>query len=1072
MPVIIDSVLRAGEGKILRKLKRTAAQVNSIEDDFVAMSDAELRGMTDELRQRYADGETLDELMPEAFATVREAAQRTLGQRHFDVQLMGGAAMHLGNIAEMRTGEGKTLTSVLPAYLNALTGNGVHVVTVNDYLAKRDAEWMGRVHQFLGLEVGVILAEMQPEERRKQYAADVTYGTNNEFGFDYLRDNMAWSLDDCVQRGHYFGVVDEVDSILIDEARTPLIISGPAEQSARWYTEFAKIAPRLRRGEDGEGDYEVDEKKKTVGILESGVEKVEDTLGIDNLYDPVNTPLVSFLNNAIKAKELYKKDKDYVVMNGEVLIVDEFTGRILHGRRYNEGMHQAIEAKEGVQIKDENQTLATITLQNYFRLYDKLGGMTGTAITEANEFHQIYKLGVVPIPTNKPMIRADESDVVYQTQTSKFEACVEDIAERHSNGQPVLVGTVSVEKSEILSTMLKRRGVAHEVLNAKYHEREAAIVAMAGRKGAVTVATNMAGRGTDIMLGGNPDFIADQELHQRELSPLETPEAYEAAWPAAVAKAKQAVAEEHEEVVAAGGLYVLGTERHESRRIDNQLRGRSGRQGDPGETRFYLSLEDDLMRMFNSDRVAAIMDRLSIPADVPVESKVVTRAIRSAQTQVEQQNFEIRKDVLKYDDVLNRQRKVVYDERHQVLEGADLKDQILRMTDEVIESYTAGATSEGFPEEWDLDKLWKAFRQLFPITITVDDMIEEAGDKAGLTADLIIEVVTENARDAYERREEELTSDVMRVFERQVVLSVLDRKWREHLYEMDYLREGIGLRAMAQRDPLVEYQREGFDMFNAMMDGIKEESVGALFNLKVEVQQNPITEEAGETGVAAPGTAPELGVAPAAGPPPGSAPEAPSAPATAASGAGPAAPGTAPRTGGNGASGRSGAGASRAANKTTAGARATASKSAAGAKTPAGTGRAAGAKTPAGTGRAAGAKTPAGTGRAAGTGGTTAGTGRTKAGTGGRHRGGPKNAEAEGNGNGAAPVLPAGLGPRRSGALQYTAPSVDGGTHVESHVEGTPTGGFANVGRNDPCPCGSGRKYKRCHGDPRNRVAD
>jgi preprotein translocase subunit SecA len=1072
VPVIIDSVLRAGEGKILRKLKRTAAQVNSIEDDFVAMSDAELRGMTDELRQRYADGETLDELMPEAFATVREAAQRTLGQRHFDVQLMGGAAMHLGNIAEMRTGEGKTLTSVLPAYLNALTGNGVHVVTVNDYLAKRDAEWMGRVHQFLGLEVGVILAEMQPEERRKQYAADVTYGTNNEFGFDYLRDNMAWSLDDCVQRGHYFGVVDEVDSILIDEARTPLIISGPAEQSARWYTEFAKIAPRLRRGEDGEGDYEVDEKKKTVGILESGVEKVEDTLGIDNLYDPVNTPLVSFLNNAIKAKELYKKDKDYVVMNGEVLIVDEFTGRILHGRRYNEGMHQAIEAKEGVQIKDENQTLATITLQNYFRLYDKLGGMTGTAITEANEFHQIYKLGVVPIPTNKPMIRADESDVVYQTQTAKFEACVEDIAERHSNGQPVLVGTVSVEKSEILSTMLKRRGVAHEVLNAKYHEREAAIVAMAGRKGAVTVATNMAGRGTDIMLGGNPDFIADQELHQRELSPLETPEAYEAAWPAAVAKAKQAVAEEHEEVVAAGGLYVLGTERHESRRIDNQLRGRSGRQGDPGETRFYLSLEDDLMRMFNSDRVAAIMDRLSIPADVPVESKVVTRAIRSAQTQVEQQNFEIRKDVLKYDDVLNRQRKVVYDERHQVLEGADLKDQILRMTDEVIESYTAGATSEGFPEEWDLDKLWKAFRQLFPITITVDDMIEEAGDKAGLTADLIIEVVTENARDAYERREEELTSDVMRVFERQVVLSVLDRKWREHLYEMDYLREGIGLRAMAQRDPLVEYQREGFDMFNAMMDGIKEESVGALFNLKVEVQQNPITEEAGETGVAAPGTAPELGVAPAAGPPPGSAPEAPSAPATAASGAGPAAPGTAPRTGGNGASGRSGAGASRAANKTTAGARATASKSAAGAKTPAGTGRAAGAKTPAGTGRAAGAKTPAGTGRAAGTGGTTAGTGRTKAGTGGRHRGGPKNAEAEGNGNGAAPVLPAGLGPRRSGALQYTAPSVDGGTHVESHVEGTPTGGFANVGRNDPCPCGSGRKYKRCHGDPRNRVAD
>ena len=582
MPVIIDSVLRAGEGKTLRKLKRIADQVNSIEEDFAALSDAELRAMTDDFRQRLADGETLDDLLPEAFATVREAATRTLGQRHFDVQLMGGAALHLGNIAEMKTGEGKTLTSVLPAYLNALAGNGVHVVTVNDYLAKRDSEWMGRVHRFLGLEVGVILAQMQPEERRKQYEADITYGTNNEFGFDYLRDNMAWGLEECVQRGHSFAIVDEVDSILIDEARTPLIISGPAEQSARWYTEFAKIAPRLRRGEDGEGDYEVDEKKKTVGIMESGVEKVEDWLGIENLYDPVNTPLVSFLNNAIKAKELYKKDKDYVVVNGEVLIVDEFTGRMLYGRRYNEGMHQAIEAKEGVQIQNENQTLATITLQNYFRLYEKLAGMTGTAMTEANEFHQTYKLGVVPIPTNKPMIRDDQRDVVYQTVQAKFEAVVEDIAERHTNGQPVLVGTTSVEKSELLSRMLKRSGVPHEVLNAKYHEREAAIIAQAGRKGAVTVATNMAGRGTDIMLGGNPDFIADIELHQRGLSPVDTPEDYEAAWSEAVDKAKAAVAEEHVEVVEAGGLYVLGTERHESRRIDNQLRGRSGRQGDPG----------------------------------------------------------------------------------------------------------------------------------------------------------------------------------------------------------------------------------------------------------------------------------------------------------------------------------------------------------------------------------------------------------------------------------------------------------------------------------------------------------
>src|SRR5580692_1251385 len=640
VPPILDSVLRAGEGRILRKLKRISEQINSIEDDFVAMTDAELRAMTDEFRQRYADGETLDDLLPEAFAAVREAAKRTLGQRAFDVQLMGSAALHLGNIAEMKTGEGKTLTGVFPAYLNALAGDGVHVVTVNDYLAKRDSEWMGRVHRFMGLEVGVILGQMLPAERRVQYAADITYGTNNEFGFDYLRDNMAWTLDECVQRGHHYAIVDEVDSILIDEARTPLIISGPAEQSSRWYVEFAKIAPRLRRGEDGEGDYEVDEKKKTVGIMESGVEKVEDWLGIDNLYDPVNTPLVSFLQNSLKAKELYKKDKDYVVINGEVLIVDEFTGRMLHGRRYSEGMHQAIEAKEGVQIKDENQTLATITLQNYFRLYDKLAGMTGTAMTEANEFHQTYKLGVVPIPTNMPMIRVDQPDLVYQTEDAKWDALVDDIADRHRADQPVLVGTTSVKKSELVSKMLKRKGIAHEVLNAKYHEREAAIIAQAGRKGAVTVATNMAGRGTDIMLGGNPEFIADLELHQRGLSPVETPEDFEAAWPEAVDKAKRAVAEEHEAVVAAGGLYVLGTERHESRRIDNQLRGRSGRQGDPGESRFYLSLEDDLMRMFNADKVAHIMEWLKTPPDVPIESKTVSRSIRSAQTQVEQQNFE------------------------------------------------------------------------------------------------------------------------------------------------------------------------------------------------------------------------------------------------------------------------------------------------------------------------------------------------------------------------------------------------------------------------------------------------
>jgi preprotein translocase subunit SecA len=854
VPVVIDKILRAGEGKVLRKLKRIADQVNSIEEDFVDMSDAELRALTASYKERLAEGETLDDLLPEAFATAREAAKRTLGQRHFDVQIMGGAALHMGNISEMRTGEGKTLTCVLPAYLNALAGKGVHVVTVNDYLAKRDAEWMGRVHQFLGLEVGVILADMSPEERRKAYQADITYGTNNEFGFDYLRDNMAWSLEECVQRGHHFAVVDEVDSILIDEARTPLIISGPAEQNSKWYVEFAKIVPRLRRASDGpegeDGDYQVDEKKRTVGILDSGVEKVEDWLGIDNLYDSVNTPLVNFLNNALKAKELYKKDKDYIVNAGEVLIVDEFTGRILHGRRYNEGMHQAIEAKEGVAIKDENQTLATITLQNFFRLYDKLGGMTGTAQTEAAEFNKIYKLGVIPIPTNKPMIRQDVSDVVYKSEQAKFEAVVEDIKEKHDKGQPVLVGTTSVEKSEKLSRMLKRRGVAHEVLNAKQHEKEAMIVAEAGRKGAVTVATNMAGRGTDIMLGGNPDHIADKELHARGLSPLETPEEYEKAWPEAIEKAKKAVKEEHEEVVELGGLYVLATERHESRRIDNQLRGRSGRQGDPGQSRFYLSLEDDLMRLFNSARVEAIMTRLNIPDDVPIESKIVSNAIRSAQHQVEQQNFEIRKNVLKYDEVLNRQRTVIYAERRKVLEGADLHEQVVRMISEVVAGYVTAATADGFPEEWDLDKLWKAFKQLYPIAITSDEVVEEAGGQAGLTAEMLTEHIGDDAQAAYARREEELGGEVLRELERRVVLSVLDRKWREHLYEMDYLQEGIGLRAMAQRDPLVEYQREGYDMFTSMLEGIKEESVGYLFNLEVEVaEEEPAVAGVGEAPV-------------------------------------------------------------------------------------------------------------------------------------------------------------------------------------------------------------------------------
>ena len=858
---VFNKLMRAGEGKILRKLHRIADQVNSIEEDFIDLSDAELRALTDEYKERYAEGESLDDLLPEAFATVREAAKRVLGQRHFDVQMMGGAALHWGYVAEMKTGEGKTLVGTLPSYLNGLSGKGVHLITVNDYLAQRDSEMMGRIHKFLGLEVGCIVANMSPTQRRAQYACDITYGTNNEFGFDYLRDNMAWSQEELVQRGHNFAIVDEVDSILVDEARTPLIISGPADSATKWYGDFAKLVKRLEKGEPAEprvqkpetGDYDVDEKKRTVGIHESGVAKVEDWLGIDNLYESVNTPLVGYLNNAIKAKELYKNDKDYVVIDGEVMIVDEHTGRILAGRRYNEGMHQAIEAKEGVDIKDENQTLATITLQNFFRLYSTLSGMTGTAMTEAAEFHQIYKLGVVPIPTHRPMIRADQADLIYRTEVAKFAAVVDDIAEKHEKGQPILVGTTSVEKSEYLSKQLAKRGVRHEVLNAKNHEREAQIVAEAGRKGAVTVATNMAGRGTDIKLGGNPESIAEGELRAKGIDPDEHIEEWAAALPAALEKAEQAVEEEFEEVRDLGGLYVLGTERHESRRIDNQLRGRSGRQGDPGESRFYLSLGDDLMRLFKAQMVERVMSMANVPDDVPIENKMVTRAIASAQSQVEQQNFEIRKNVLKYDEVLNRQREVIYGERRRVLEGEDLQDQIRHFMGDTIEAYVRAETVEGFAEEWDLDRLWGAFKQLYPVSITVQELEEEVGDREGLTADFIISAIKDDVEQQYQAREESLGSDIMRELERRVVLSVLDRKWREHLYEMDYLQEGIGLRAMAQKDPLVEYQREGFDMFQAMMDGIKEESVGYLFNLEVQVEQQveevPVKEDEATTSL-------------------------------------------------------------------------------------------------------------------------------------------------------------------------------------------------------------------------------
>ncbi len=832
MSKLLDRIMRAGEGKILRDLAKIVDKVNSFEATTVPLTDEALQAKTAEFKQRLADGETLDDLLPEAFAVVREAAKRTLGQRHYDVQLMGGAALHLGNIAEMRTGEGKTLVATLPSYLNALAGKGVHVVTVNDYLAERDSEWMGRIHRFLGLTVGVILNNMSPAERRAAYACDITYGTNNEFGFDYLRDNMAWSIEDCVQREHFFAVVDEVDSILIDEARTPLIISGPADKATKWYVEFANIVSKLNR----DTHYEVDEKKKTIGILEDGVSKVEELLGIENLYEAANTTLIGYLNNAVRAKELFKRDKDYVVMNGELLIVDEHTGRMLAGRRYSEGLHQALEAKERIEIKDENQTLATITLQNYFRLYQTISGMTGTAMTEAAEFHQIYKLGVVPIPTNREMQRIDQPDLVYKSELGKFNAVVRDIVERHRKGQPVLVGTVSVEKSEELSSMLKRAGVPHEVLNAKHHEREAAIVARAGVKGAVTVATNMAGRGTDIMLGGNPEFMADFELQRRGISPVDNPTEYEAGWPAEIAKQKAAVETEHAEVIALGGLYVLGTERHESRRIDNQLRGRSGRQGDPGESRFYLSLQDELMRRFNSALVERFLLAAGLPEDEPIESKMVSNAIKSAQTQVEAQNFEIRKNVLKYDDVMNRQRLVIYSERRLVLEGKDIGDQVQDFVGETVSAYVRAATAEGYSEDWNLADLWTALKLIYPISFTAEQLLAEIGGADALDAEFLEAKILEDAQAAYAAREAELGAEVLRELERKVLLSVLDRKWREHLYEMDYLQEGIGLRAMAQRDPLVEYQREGYELFAAMMDAIKEELASLVFNVEVTVE--------------------------------------------------------------------------------------------------------------------------------------------------------------------------------------------------------------------------------------------
>jgi preprotein translocase subunit SecA len=832
MPAVLDKISNMGEGRKLKNLTALAKLVNTFEPETEDLTDDELRAKTPEFKERAANGESLDDMLPEAFAVVREASRRVNGQRHFDVQLMGGAALHQGNIAEMKTGEGKTLVSTLPGYLNAMSDKGVHVVTVNDYLAKRDSEWMGGIYRFLGLNVGLIQATMTPQQRTPAYGADITYGTNNEFGFDYLRDNMAMRLEECVQRGYNFAIVDEVDSILIDEARTPLIISGQVADSAKWYVTFARIAPRLKRDED----YEVEESKYQVAITEEGVDKVEEILGIENLYEHANTTLVHHLQNSLRAKELYKRDVAYVVTDGEVKIVDEFTGRVLEGRRYSEGLHQAIEAKEGVKIKEENQTLATITIQNYFKMYDKLSGMTGTAKTQLTEFEETYKISVVEMPTNRPNVRNDEQDLIFKSETAKWNAVADDIIERNEAGQPVLVGTVSIEKSEVLSTVLNRRGVQHNVLNAKNHEKEAVTVAQAGRKGGVTVATNMAGRGVDILLGGNPEYLARQEMAARGfdndaylLFELDEDEraAYEAEYEPIFAKLRSQTDTEHDEVVGLGGLYVLGTERHESRRIDNQLRGRAGRQGDPGESRFYLSLEDDLMRMFASDKVASIMERLKWPDDEAIEAKMVSRAVENAQKQIEELNYERRKNVLKYDEVMNGQREAIYGERRTILEGQDIDEQVKGFVEDVVRSTVSSLVpGDVFPEDWDLDALSTALLEIYPVQIT-KEQAAEAPDSTELE-----EMFVEDALAMYEAKEANVTPPVMRELERVVLLNITDTKWREHLYEMDYLQEGIHLRALAQKDPITEYRREAYDMFQDLTASIQADFVRYIYRVE------------------------------------------------------------------------------------------------------------------------------------------------------------------------------------------------------------------------------------------------
>ena len=822
MPVrkALGKVLRMGERKKLEQLMEVVQVVNDLEPQTQELSDQELRAKTGEFRSRLEEGASLDDILPEVFAVVRETAVRTLGQRHFDVQVMGGVVLHQGKIAEMKTGEGKTLVSTMPAYLNALENRGVHVVTVNDYLARRDSEWMGAIYRFLGLDVGLIQAQMPKDQREVAYGAHITYGTNNEFGFDYLRDNLEISRERMVQRGHHYAIVDEVDSILVDEARTPLIISGAAEDSARLYRQFAGVAPRLKSGED----YEVEEKTRTVGVSDEGIRKVESLLGLDNLYDHVNTPLVHHLQNALKAKELYHRDVDYVVKEGQVYIVDEFTGRLMPGRRWSDGLHQAVEAKEGLKVRQENQTMATITLQNYFRMYDKLAGMTGTAATEAGEFEEIYGLEVVVIPTNEPMIREDRNDVIYKTEEAKFNAVVEDIATCHERGQPVLVGTISIEKSERLSNMLRKRGIPHEVLNAKHHQREAEIVAQAGRLKSVTIATNMAGRGTDIMLGGNPDMLTHHKLAGKE-------EYSEEEWEEVLKDTKEEVDEEKDTVIGAGGLYVLGTERHEARRIDNQLRGRSGRQGDPGASRFYLSLEDDLMRVFAANAISSLMERFRFPEDVPIENKVVTRAIETAQRNVESNNFEIRKRLLEYDDVMNTQREVIYNERESILEGQDIHSQVEEMIPDVIDAALERLIDDSVdPSDWDMEGFFRYIKGLYPATFGPEDIDMEAVSYEGLR-----EALVEDAMEVYAAREAEFTESGRDIkdIERLVMLRVVDNRWRDHLYDMDHLRDSVGLRSFAGHDPLIEYKNEAYGTFQELTFSIQEEFLRYMYHIQV-----------------------------------------------------------------------------------------------------------------------------------------------------------------------------------------------------------------------------------------------